>query len=160
MNVMKYICNQKDASRMKFSTLTQKELDNAYNKKTKHINWGQAIAGETRHFLDWFYGINLSRALMNAIKTTGKFKLMSIGRVQGPALNLIVKKEKEIMKFKPEPYWQIFIKIKEDPFELWLKHNKDIFDKKDLKKFEKLKGKTCQVSTKKREEIVPPNPPP
>ncbi len=156
MNIMKYICNQKDASRMKFSTLTQKELDKAYETKTKHINWGQAIAGETRHFLDWFYGINLSRALMNAIKTTGKFKLMSIGRVQGPALNLIVQKEKEIQAFKSKPYWQVFIKIKEGPFELWLKHNKDIFDDKDLKNFEKLVGKICQVSTKKREEIISP----
>jgi reverse gyrase len=45
MNVMKYICNQKDASRMKFSTLTQKELNNAYEKKSKNLNWGQAIAG-------------------------------------------------------------------------------------------------------------------
>ena len=159
MNVMKYICNQKDASRMKFSTLTQKELDKAYERKSKSINWGQAIAGETRHYLDWFYGINLSRALMNAIKTTGKFKLMSMGRVQGPALNMIVQKEREIMKFKSEPYWQISIKIKENPFELWLKHNKDIFDKKDLKKFENLIGKKAKCSTKKREEIIPPNPP-
>jgi DNA topoisomerase-1 len=96
---------------------------------------------------------------MNAIKTTGKFKLMSMGRVQGPALNLIVQKEREIMKFKPEPYWQVFIKIKEGPFELWLKHNKDIFDKKDLKKFENLIGKEAKCSTKKREEILsPPEP--
>jgi DNA topoisomerase-1 len=96
---------------------------------------------------------------MNAIKTTGKFKLMSIGRVQGPTLNLIVQKEKEISKFKPEPYWQVFIKIKEGPFELWLKHNKDIFKKSDLKKFDKLVGKTCQAKTKKREEVVsPPEP--
>lgn len=159
MNVMKYICNQKDASRMKFSTLTQKELNNSYEKKSKSLNWGQAIAGETRHYLDWFYGINLSRALMNAIKTTGKFKLMSIGRVQGPALNLIVEKEKEIQKFKPEPYWQVFIKIKENPFELWLKHNKDIFDKKELKQFENLIGKKAKCSTKKRSENISPNPP-
>ena len=41
---------------------------------------------------------------MNAIKTTGKFKIKSIGRVQGPALNLIVQREKEIQNFKPEPF--------------------------------------------------------
>lgn len=118
LNIVRYICNQQDASRMKFSTLTKTELEQAYENKSPNINWGQAIAGETRHYLDWFYGINLSRALMNAIKTTGKFKIMSIGRVQGPALHLIVQKEKEIAAFKPKPYWQIFITISDKKINL------------------------------------------
>lgn len=158
-NVVKYICNQEDAKRMKFSTLTEKELNNSYEKKLPHIEWGQAIAGETRHYLDWFYGINLSRALMNAIKTTGKFKIMSIGRVQGPALKLIVNKEKEIQKFKSEPYWQIFIKVTDKKNKLELKYIKDIFDKNELKKFENLVGKKALAETKKTEQILPPNPP-
>lgn len=159
MNVMKYLCNQKDASRMKFSTLTKDELNKAYDEKTKSINWGQAIAGETRHYLDWFYGINLSRALMNAIKTTGKFKIMSVGRVQGPALNMVVRKEKEIMNFKPEPYWQAFIIVDDGIKGLELKHNKDIFDKKELKHFKDLKGKKANAETKKREQKLPPQDP-
>ncbi len=159
MNVMKYICNQPDAARMKFSTLTQNELDKAYENKSPSINWGQAIAGETRHYLDWFYGINLSRALMNAIKTTGKFKIMSVGRVQGPTLKLIVDKEKEIQKFEPKTYWQVSIKIKEGVFELWLHHVKDIFDKSELKKFENLIGKKAKCSTTKKEQYLPPQPP-
>lgn len=158
MNVVKHICGQKDASRMKFSTLTVDELNEAYDKKSKHIDWGQAIAGETRHYLDWYYGINLSRALMNAIKTTGKFRIMSVGRVQGPALNLIVKREKKIQAFKPEPYWQIFITIK-NSHKLELQHNKDIFDKKELSKFDGLVGRKTEAVTKKREQIVPPNAP-
>ena len=112
LNIVRFIAGQKDAQRMKFSTLTEKELNNAYDNKSNTIDWGQAIAGETRHYLDWFYGINLSRALMNAIKSTGKFKIMSIGRVQGPTLNLIVQKEKQIQAFKSEPYWQVFATIK------------------------------------------------
>lgn len=159
MNVMKYICNQQDASRMKFSTLTKDELNEAYENKSKSINWGQAIAGETRHYLDWFYGINLSRALMNAIKSTGKFRIMSIGRVQGPALNLIVQKEKEIMDFKSEPYWQVFIIIDDGIKGLELKYNQDIFDKKELKKFDGLKGKKAEAKTIKKEQKIPPQPP-
>ena len=158
MNIIRFICNQKDANRMKFSTLTEQELNEAYKNKSKHIDWGKAIAGETRHHLDWYYGINLSRALMNAIKTTGKFRIMSIGRVQGPAINLIVQKEKKIQSFKPEPYWQVFIKIKNSHI-LELKHNKDIFNKNDLSKFEGLIGKTVEAKTKKTEQIIPPNPP-
>ncbi|KHO55363.1 MAG: DNA topoisomerase I [archaeon GW2011_AR19] len=160
MNIMKYLCNQKDASRMKFSTLTKDELENSYENKSAHINWGQAIAGETRHYLDWFYGINLSRALMDAIKTTGKFRIMSIGRVQGPALNMIVQKEKEIQAFKPETYWQVFITIDDGINGLELKHNKDIFGsdgaKKELEKFNNLKGKKAKTETKKTEQKLPP----
>lgn len=157
LNIVRFIAGQEDASRMKFSTLTEKEIDEAYEKKLSHIDWGQAIAGETRHILDWLYGINLSRALMNAIKTTGRFRIMSIGRVQGPALNLIVKKEKEIQSFEPKPYWQIFITLENPKIELI--HNKDIFKKEELKKFENLIGKTGEAETKKTQKKIPPNPP-
>ncbi len=167
LNVVRYICGQKDANRMKFSTLTTKEINDAYENKKPHLDWAQAIAGETRHYLDWFYGINLSRALMNAIKTTGSFRIMSIGRVQGPALKLIVDKEREILNFKTETYWQPFITISNGKNKLELKYVKDIFspegvpnwDKEELKKFENLKGQKAQASTTKSEEILPPNPP-
>jgi len=159
LNIMRYICNQADASRMKFSALTKPELEKAYENKSSSIDWGQALAGETRHYLDWFYGINLSRALMNAIKTTGKFKIMSIGRVQGPALNLIVKKEKEIDAFKSKPYWQIFITISNKKNKLELKYIKDIFDKSNLSQFDNLKGKEAFAETiKKQEALHPPVP--
>ena len=158
MNVVRFICGQKDASRMKFSTLTEEELNKSYEEKSSSLNWGQAIAGETRHYLDWFYGINLSRALMNAVKSAGAFKIMSIGRVQGPALRLVVEKEKEISAFKSEKYWQIFIKIKNSS-ELELKHNKDIFKKSELEKFNSLNGKTALASTEKKPQTLEPNPP-
>ncbi len=158
LNVIRFICGQKDASRMKFSTLTSNELNQAYEDKSPSLNWGQAIAGETRHYLDWFYGINLSRALMNAIKTTGKFRIMSIGRVQGPTLNLIVQKEKKIKDFKSQPYWQVFITVK-NSHKIELKHNKDIFNKQELKKFDGLVGKTAKAETKKTEQILIPQAP-
>ncbi len=157
LNVVRFIGNQKDASRMKFSTLTQKELNDSYEKKFPSLDWGQAIAGETRHYLDWFYGINLSRALMNALKAIGKFKIMSIGRVQGPALNMIVQKEKQISSFKPQAYWQIFITLESPKIELV--HNRDIFKKEELGKFKELLGKSADVETKKKREEIPPNPP-
>ena len=156
-NVVKLICNQDDAKRMKFSTLTTKELNEAYEKRKPHLNWGQAVAGESRHFLDWFYGINLSRALMNAIKTTGKFKIMSIGRVQGPALKLIVEKEREIKKFKPEKYEQLFLTI-EDP-KIELKCTKDFFEKNELKELLESFPDSINVGTKKTTQNVPPKPP-
>ena len=107
LNVIKYACKQKDAARMKFSTLTKDDLVNAYENKSKTLDWGQANAGETRHFLDWYNGINYSRALTASIKSIGAFKIMSTGRVQGPSLKIIVDREKEIKSFKPVPFWQI-----------------------------------------------------
>ncbi len=157
LNVVRFIAAQPDAGRMKFSSLTEKEINQSYENKKPNLDWGQAIAGETRHYLDWFYGINLSRALMDSLKSIGKFKLMSIGRVQGPTLKIIVEKEKKIKEFKKDPYWQIFITL-EDP-EIELIHNKNIFRKEGLKKFENLVGKTGRAETKKSQKTLPPNPP-
>ena len=126
LNIIRYICNKKDAQRMKFSTLTKDELINSYEHVQKHLDWGQANSGETRHYLDWFYGLNLSRALSLSIKAAGSFKIMSTGRVQGPTLNLLVEREKEIKKFISEPFWQI--ELKTDKLDAW--HKKDKFWKK------------------------------
>jgi len=158
-NVVRFIAGQEDAKRMKFSSLTADEIQDAYDNAHPTIEWGQAIAGETRHFLDWLYGINLSRALMSAIKTTGKFKIMSIGRVQGPALNLIVEKELQIKAFEPSPYWQIFLTVNDGKNKLDVKHNRDITKKEELDKFKELEGKEAEATTKKtKQTITPPTP--
>ena len=126
LNVLRFACKQKDASRMKYSTLTKDELIDSYEHASKTINWLQAEAGETRHYLDFYYGINLSRALTLAIKTTGAFKILSSGRVQGSALKIIVEKEKEIIKFIPTPYNEI--ELVTDKLNAFHKEGK-IFDK-------------------------------
>ncbi|RMF54823.1 DNA topoisomerase I [Candidatus Woesearchaeota archaeon] len=147
LNVVRFICKQKDARRMKFSTLTKPDLVRAYDSAAQTLDWGQAKAGETRHILDWFYGINLSRALSHAIKKAGMFKILSSGRVQGPALKIIVEREKEIRAFKPEPYWQIELKgsVKNGSLMAW--HLKDKFwDKKEADEvLKKTKGKEAVI---------------
>jgi DNA topoisomerase IA/intein/homing endonuclease len=158
-NIIRFIAHQADAKRMKFSSLTAKELQDSYDNALPAIEWGQAIAGETRHFLDWLYGINLSRALMNSIKKTGKFRIMSIGRVQGPALNLIVEKEKQIQAFKSAPYWQVFLSINDGKNKTDVKYIKDIAKKQELDKFKSLEGKKAIAkTTKTKESIIPPAP--
>lgn len=152
-NIVRFLLNQSDAKRMKFSTLTKPELERAYENALPTLDWGQAYAGETRHQIDWLYGINLSRALMSAIKRTGAFKILSIGRIQGPALKIIVDREREINSFKPVPYWNVFAHVGDQAF----KHPTDIFDKKLLKEFESITE--AQAETTKREEAVePPHP--
>ncbi|MBI4151689.1 DNA topoisomerase I [Candidatus Woesearchaeota archaeon] len=160
-NVVRYCCKKKDANRMKFSTLTKPDLVEAYAHKMKHLDWGQAFAGETRHKLDWFYGINLSRALTASVKAAGSFKVMSAGRVQGPALKLLVDREKEIASFKPEPFWQLNLlgKAQKDTIDAW--HIKDrFFDQKEVEAvYKKVKdekqGKVAEVKRTQRQQSPP-----
>ncbi|MBI2649728.1 DNA topoisomerase I [Candidatus Woesearchaeota archaeon] len=126
-NIIKFACNRKDACRMKFSTLTKDDLRESYRSKSRHLDWGQIEAGETRHFLDFFNGVNYSRALTSAIKSTGAFKIMSTGRVQGPALKIIVDREREIKAFKPVPFWQIKLICEYDKQEITAWHSQDKF---------------------------------
>ena len=158
LNVIRFTCNKKDANRMKFSTLTKDDLIESYNNKSHTLDWGQARAGETRHILDWFYGVNVSRALMSAIKTTGSFRIMSTGRVQGPSLKIIVDKEKEILAFKSKPFWQIELKNEISAF-----HKTEKFwDKKEAEKiFSKIKNEkkgTIEKVDKKETNVEPPFP--
>ena len=163
LNVIRFACKKKDANRMKFSTLTKPDLVEAYEHKMNHLDWGQAYAGETRHKLDWFYGINLSRALTSSVKTAGSFKVMSAGRVQGPALKLLVDREREILAFKPEPFWQIRLdgSYNKESIEGWHQADK-IFDKKEADRIMAAvkKEKEASVSSVKRtqREQAPPYP--
>jgi DNA topoisomerase-1 len=108
--ILKYACNnaEKNAKRMKFSTLTKKELEEAYNNLMPHLDFSLAEAGQTRHEVDWLYGINLSRALTLAANNwSKKYATLSTGRVQGPTLKFLVEREKEIQSFVPTPFWVI-----------------------------------------------------
>ncbi len=154
-NVLRFICKKTDAKRMKFSALTKNDLIKAYENAAPTIEWGEATAGETRHELDWIYGINLSRALTASIKSAGMFKIMSSGRVQGPALKIIVDREKEIAAFKPVPYWQIALhgSVKEGKLEAL--HEKDKFwDKNEVgKSFDNAKKGKAIISEIKKSEF-------
>jgi len=158
LNIIRFLYDKKDACRMKFSTLTKDELIESYKNVSKTLDWGQAKAGETRHIMDWIWGINTSRALTAAMKKAGNFKLMSTGRVQGPTLNLIVKKEKEILAFKPVPFWNV--NLASDKF--IAQHEKgNIFEKKEADIIlDNTKNKKAFVKHIKKTEFIqsPPNP--
>ncbi|MGV8141293.1 MAG: DNA topoisomerase I [Candidatus Woesearchaeota archaeon] len=156
LNVVRYICNKKDAARMKFSTLTKPDLVESYAKKSKSLDWGQAYAGEARHFLDWMYGINLSRALMHSLRSVGQFKIMSSGRVQGPSLKTIVDLEKEIAKFKPTPYWELQVNgiLLGKEIESWHDNGQFTDEKEALKIYNKVKGKNGVVQGVNKSEFV------
>ncbi len=55
-----------------------------------------------RAIFDWLIGLNLTRAA-----TVKGGRIIKIGRVMTPTLAIVVKRELEILEFKPEPYFQI-----------------------------------------------------
>jgi len=108
--ILRYACHGADrkALRMKFSTMTENELKSAYKTLSPQLDMPLVDAGQTRHELDWLYGINLSRLLTeSALKQNRGYSTLSTGRVQGPTLKFVVDREEEIQCFTPIPFWTI-----------------------------------------------------
>jgi DNA topoisomerase-1 len=115
--ILRYACHGADvkAQRMKFSTMTEKELNAAYKTLAPQLDLSLVEAGRTRHELDWLYGINLSRLLTeSALKQNRGYTTLSTGRVQAPTLKFVVDREEEIQCFTPIPFWIIEATITTD----------------------------------------------
>jgi len=126
--ILRYACHGADtiAQRMKFSTMTEKELKSAYKTLAPRIDMPLVEAGRTRHELDWLYGINLSRLLTeSSLKQNRGYSTLSTGRVQGPTLKFVVDREEEIQCFTPTPFWTIDAKVTEDEQDYTLEYEKE-----------------------------------
>ncbi len=155
-NVFRFCYGKQNGKRMRFSALTPRDIKEAY-EKIEPLDYQNAYAGEARHILDWYYGINLSRALMSSLIKNNVFKVMSIGRVQGPTLGILAERELEIRKFVPTPYWEVFAYAKDAEF----KHALDRFTEENSAQqaYEKI-GKAGTVEeVQKEEKTVYPYPP-
>ncbi len=163
-NILRFLFKKDKAKRMKFSTLTKDELTKSFENALPGMDMNQVEAGLTRHYLDWFYGINTSRALTLAIKKIGeRFKILSAGRVQGPLLKILYEHEQKIKKFKPKPFWQIFAQVSMGKVVVQASHEKDKFwdEKKAKKAYEaakKSKEGTVVTVKKRKYKQMPPNP--
>ncbi|MGE5188222.1 MAG: DNA topoisomerase I [Betaproteobacteria bacterium] len=128
-SILKYACSgkEKTAKRMKYSTLTDEELQESYANLLPTLDFALVEAGLTRHEVDWLYGINLSRALTQAVKSSsGQYATISTGRVQGPTLKFLDKREKTIRCFIPTPYWTLTAKIEIDSFTFETQYKKPL----------------------------------
>jgi DNA topoisomerase-1 len=154
-NVFRYATSIKEGQRMKFSALTKGDLVEAYEERGD-FDYNNAYAGETRHILDWFYGINLSRALMGAVRAAHRYKVLSIGRVQGPALSLLSQLERGIKAFVPVPYWELTAKVKSIGF----MHKKGRFleESEADSSFERTATKGTVASVDRKEHSLPAQP--
>ena len=163
-NVIRFGCKAdtsgENVKRMKYSTLTEESIMKAY-QNLEPINQGMASAGLTRHTLDWYWGINLSRALSIATRKAGKYVTLSIGRVQGPTLKILAARELSIKAFKAEKYWQIELLLVKDAKAFTALHEKDKFKtKEEAEKVKNACGPTAIVikAESKKFKQDPPTP--
>lgn len=121
-----YACkaNPNKAARMRFSALTESELEQAFDNMDE-LDFPLIESGQVRHEVDWLYGINMTRALTLSIKkAAGWFKIVSTGRVQGPALSYVAQREKEINLFVPLPYWVVHVLAQHNDTKMELEYSK------------------------------------
>lgn len=119
----------KDADRIVFHEITKEAIDEALSHPNK-VNQDLVDAQTARRILDRLVGYKLSPVLWRKVR-----RGLSAGRVQSVALRLIVEREREIEKFKKEPYYTIAVSLKKN---------------KDETEFEltEIKGEKIEISEK------------
>ncbi len=106
------LLKDKEVQRVVFNEITQKALQEAV-AKPRDLSMDLVNAQQARRALDYLVGFNLSPLLWKKIR-----RGLSAGRVQSPALRMIVEREEEIEAFVAREYWTIEADLikQEQPF--------------------------------------------
>ena len=97
----------KPVERLWISSMTKQAIGEGFEK----LRPGESMApleraARSRSEADWLVGMNATRAgTIRGRAWVGG--VVSLGRVQTPTLALMVKREREIQAFVPEPYWLV-----------------------------------------------------
>ncbi len=91
----------KQVQRIVFNEITKKAVNEAL-EHPRSLSNDLVNAQQTRRALDYLVGFNLSPLLWKKIR-----RGLSAGRVQSPALRLIVERQEEIEAFEPKEYWTL-----------------------------------------------------
>ena len=98
----------KPVHRVVFHEITRRAIDEAM-ASPREISASLVNAQQARRALDYLVGFNLSPLLWKKIR-----KGLSAGRVQSPALRMIVEREEEIERFEKREYWTIEADLESD----------------------------------------------
>ncbi len=91
----------KQLHRVVFSEITPKAIKAAV-ASPRELSLDMVDAQQARRALDYLVGFNLSPVLWRKVQ-----RGLSAGRVQSPALRMIVEREEEIEAFKAREYWTV-----------------------------------------------------
>lgn len=97
----KNLLKNKAVHRVAFYEITKRAVTEAV-QNPRELSMDLVNAQQARRALDYLVGFNLSPLLWKKIRGG-----LSAGRVQSPALRLIVERELEIENFKSQEYWSI-----------------------------------------------------
>jgi len=97
------LLKKKMPKRVVFYEITESAVNSAVNDP-REISMPLVNAQQARRALDYLVGFNLSPLLWRKIRPG-----LSAGRVQSPALRLIVEREQEIETFRPQEYWTVHL---------------------------------------------------
>jgi DNA topoisomerase I len=89
--------------RLVFHEITKKAITNALDN-LRLLDQNLVAAQQARQVLDKLVGYKLSPVLWSVMNN----RKLSAGRVQSPALRLVVERELEIRAFVAEEYWEVF----------------------------------------------------
>ncbi len=97
----------KPIERLWISSMTKQAIKQGFEKLRPGEQLHQLeAAARSRSEADWLVGMNATRAAtIRGRAWVGG--VVSLGRVQTPTLALMVKREREIQAFVPEPYWLV-----------------------------------------------------
>jgi DNA topoisomerase III len=97
----------KPVERLWISSMTKQAIKEGFEKLRPGEQLRQLeAAARSRSEADWLVGMNATRAAtIRGRAWVGG--VVSLGRVQTPTLALMVKREREIQAFVPEPYWLV-----------------------------------------------------
>jgi DNA topoisomerase I len=97
-----------DAQRVTFTEITRDAILDAF-QRPRQIDMQLVDAQRARRILDKLVGFGISPILWRKVRPG-----LSAGRVQSPALRLIVEREREIGAFVPVEYWSIDVRLSPD----------------------------------------------
>lgn len=95
------LLKDKPVNRIFFNEITKTAVQEAL-ENPRDISMEMVNAQQARRALDYLVGFNLSPLLWKKVR-----RGLSAGRVQSPALRLIVERELDIEKFVSQEYWRI-----------------------------------------------------
>ena len=98
----------KSVYRVVFNEITKKAVQDAVDNP-REISMDLVNAQQARRALDYLVGFNLSPLLWKKVR-----RGLSAGRVQSPALRMIVEREEEIEAFNSREYWTIEADLKKE----------------------------------------------
>lgn len=106
--------DERGLNRIEFNEVSQRAIEEAL-KTPRQINYSLVDAQQARRVLDRLVGYKLSTLLNHKIEDkngNGK-RTLSGGRVQSVALRLIVEREREILAFVPQEYWNLTAELQD-----------------------------------------------